>query len=630
MKIRSLVIVLTVAFISPMMFFSDSTDSAVDDTPDVFSLKTYEGEKYTYETHSSDGKYWSHIIGYEGVGESIMIQSSMEGYPMTRICENAFGDSAMKVAIVPHTVTYIGDRAFFGCGSLERLYFLGTMPECGADALGGATVFYLSLYAESWDSYGGTKIEIPQTVAGGVVYYVIENEAYAGGWDSGTDIIVQSSVSLGSIYNVRSILPWAFYNNENLTALTISEGITVVEERAFMYCEKLKILSLPSSLKVIDAEAFRMDIPESKHDSRSSLTSLVLPSGLEYMGFECFRMSCELKSVKIPDSVTTYCEGAFRACYKMESIVLGTGITEIPEWSFDNSYALRTVIAKGNITSIGNCAFLGDSSLESVSLGNPGPSVIGFGAFSDCNSLKSAPVSNAQHIGDKAFSGCGSLGLVDAGSAKSIGNNTFYNSGITKILIGAVDSIGERAFTNCLSLVAIEVRGSSAYNSVGGVLFCSDTLMCYPADRPGLSYDVPTGTVSVAEAAFIECKLRSVSTPDTLRSIGDRAFFGSDLEEITIAPGLSSVGNYVFGECKELKSAYFMGVPPVFGSSAFSGTPDDFRIYYDKEHAEEWGGIGNAVLRTDADNTPKVSLAVVFVVINSVAVCVTVIISRKL
>ena len=67
----------------------------------------------------------------------------------------------------------------------------------------------------------------------------------------------------------------AFYDNDNLKSVTISEGITRISNCAFCKCYYLRNVSLPNSIKIIDAQAFYFCI---------RLTELVIPTGIEFIG----------------------------------------------------------------------------------------------------------------------------------------------------------------------------------------------------------------------------------------------------------------------------------------------------------------------------------------------------------
>ena len=74
---------------------------------------------------------------------------------------------------------------------------------------------------------------------------------------------------------------------------------------------------------------------------------------------EAFYSSFNLKSVSIPDSVTTVESYAFANSFNLKSVVIGKGVTSIAPYAFSSCDNLKTVYYKGtqsewNTISIGS------------------------------------------------------------------------------------------------------------------------------------------------------------------------------------------------------------------------------------------------------------------------------------
>ena len=65
------------------------------------------------------------ILEYLGGATSVAIPSTVNGYPITAIADNAFKNSAITSVTIPSTVTEIGWFAFYGCVSLSSV----TIPD---------------------------------------------------------------------------------------------------------------------------------------------------------------------------------------------------------------------------------------------------------------------------------------------------------------------------------------------------------------------------------------------------------------------------------------------------------------------------------------------------------------------
>lgn len=54
---------------------------------------------------------------------------------------------------------------------------------------------------------------------------------------------------------------------------------------------------------------------------------------------------------------------------------------------------------------------------------------------------------------------------------------------------------------------------------------------------------------------FKECKrLRNIALPQKLEHIGKMCFLGSSLESVEFPPALRVIGDWSFGECRDLKN----------------------------------------------------------------------------
>ncbi|MCH2064968.1 MAG: leucine-rich repeat domain-containing protein, partial [Roseibacillus sp.] len=78
-----------------------------------------------------------------------------------------------------------------------------------------------------------------------------------------------------------------------------------------------------------------------------------------------FNGCSNLKSVTIPDGVTTIAGRSFKDCTNLTSITIPDSVTSIRREAFHNCTSLKTVTIPGSVTSIGN-AFDGCTSLTAV------------------------------------------------------------------------------------------------------------------------------------------------------------------------------------------------------------------------------------------------------------------------
>ena len=259
--------------------------------------------------------------------------------------------------------------------------------------------------------------------------------------------------------------PW--YNNRGqIKSVTIEQGVTSIGKGAFLYCSSLTSVSIPSSVTSIGNYAFQ---------NCSSLISVTIPSGVTSIGDYAFENCSSLISVTIPNSVTSIGHLAFRGCSSLTDINVDPNNKY---WcSVDGvlfSKDMKTLVAyprgragaykcPDGVTFIGDDAFVGCSSLTSVTIPNSVTS-IGKYAFWYCSSLTSVTIPNSvTSIGDYAFSCCSRLTSVTIpNSVTSIGSSVFhYCSSLTSVTIpNSVTSIGNSAFYGCSSLTSVTIPNS--------------------------------------------------------------------------------------------------------------------------------------------------------------------------
>ena len=310
----------------------------------------------------------------------------------------------------------------------------------------------------------------------------------------------------------------------------------------------------------------------------SSLTSVVLPDGLTSIGKLAFWECSSLKTLVLPASVTAIERGAFDGCASLASIEVakdavaygsvdgvlftkdGKTLVRYPEGKREKEYAVPD-----GVTAIGADAFSRCSSLLALRLPASVTSV-GDWAFSECSSLTSLLLPDGlTSIGEAAFNCCDSLTeLILPQGVKSVGARAFENcpSLSSVVLPKDVSSIGANAFDCCESLTSIEVAdGGPAYRSIDGVLFTKDgkTLVRYPEGKGKREkeYAVPDGVTAIGDQAFYHCdSLEKISLPDSLTSIGDCAFDCCEsLTSLVLPKGVTSVGYAAFSYCCKMKVA---------------------------------------------------------------------------
>lgn len=135
------------------------------------------------------------ITGYTGSNGVVLIPDSIAGLPVTSIGDWAFYATSVTDALIPDTVSSIGNGAFFDCGSLTNVIIGSSVTNIGdwafgfcpnltsvtfrgnAPSLGGADVFYgdtnlTIIYRQPWTKgWGATFGGFPVLVPGDIPLY---------------------------------------------------------------------------------------------------------------------------------------------------------------------------------------------------------------------------------------------------------------------------------------------------------------------------------------------------------------------------------------------------------------------------------------------------------------------------
>ena len=185
-------------------------------------------------------------------------------------------------AVIPDSITSIGDYAFLGCSSLTSVTIPDSVTNIGEWAFSGCSSL--------------TSATIPDGVMS------IEGSAFSG----------CSSLTSATIpHGVTSIGERAFYNCSSLTSVTIPDSVTSIGSYAFCDCSSLTSVTIGNSVTSIEGSAF---------SGCSSLTSVTIPDSVTSIEGGTFYNCSSLTSVTIPDSVTSIGYRAFWLCSKLNDI----------------------------------------------------------------------------------------------------------------------------------------------------------------------------------------------------------------------------------------------------------------------------------------------------------------------
>ncbi len=236
------------------------------------------------------------ITKYTGKESTVILHSTINSWPVTKIGEAAFQDNTTITSVtIPDSVTEIGANAFAGCTKLTSVTYGGDWRnltiQSGNPAVEDAAKDAANEQLFDFD-------------------FILNNTAVIVTRYKGT----AADVTIPSRYKgkpVTMIDHAAFHNSSVVTSVTIPDSVTSIPDDAFSYCSQLTNISIPNSVTFIGFSAF---------NSCTSLKSITLPSSLSTIQSYAFYNCGNLKTIRIPVSVTSIGNCAFDDCPSLMTV----------------------------------------------------------------------------------------------------------------------------------------------------------------------------------------------------------------------------------------------------------------------------------------------------------------------
>ncbi|MCQ2499663.1 MAG: leucine-rich repeat protein [Lachnospiraceae bacterium] len=202
-------------------------------------------------------------------------------------------------------------------------------------------------------------------------------------------------------------------------------------------------------------------------------------------------------------------------------------------------------------------------------------------------------LSSVKDIDRKAFDGCIMLDeVVLPDSLETIGYEAFHNcSLISEITIPSmVRKIGGEAFRNCSSLTDLNFEATNIinceFNIFSGCALANVTLdedMTYIPDylfynaefRPETVVEIPQNVLTIGDSAFYsessKSPIRIIFKGNKLTDIGSKSFYKCEINEINLPDSLETIGYKAFEGCDKIKSVTIPYLVNRIDGYAFAG-----------------------------------------------------------
>ncbi|MEF2863735.1 MAG: leucine-rich repeat protein, partial [Eubacteriales bacterium] len=246
-------------------------------------------------------------------------------------------------------------------------------------------------------------------------------------------------------------------------------------------------------------------------------------------------------------------------------------ITAVSDYMFTACSALTSVADLSKVTSVGSQAFMNCSSLTTLEGLN----------FSALTSIRQEAFNNMEsfslELGEHTFDSLESLGIrafanttgitgtvVLPERITEIPEGAFLNTGITGVDWSHITVIGKSAFSKCAGLTELHLPDS--VTSIGESAFKGSGLAG--------ELQLPNSITSIGNEAFRNVKIEgNLVLPSALAFLGTRAFNETTISSVTFPDTLKNIGNYAFYNCPNLSGTLIIpeGVVSI-GTAAFTKT----------------------------------------------------------
>lgn len=447
---------------------------------------------------------------------------------LTKVSEYTFYSCyALKNLVIPDNVTEIGDFAFYACDGLVTLTLPAKLEILGASSISedgtvNITSFNVFRNSDSLEALVISEENPYYMTVDGILYSKKDGEAdilyYCPTLKSG-DLVLPGSIT--------RIHDYAFQNNNGVTSITFGERKTDAEGN-------------PVKLEIGDYAFY----------FATTLTSVVLPEGLEFLGGDAsvtltsstFYNCSSLASVTLPGTLKTLSKYSFYSCKALTEITIPKSVTLIERQAFNSCSGLKNVIfEEGGTESL----VLADGTFESDNYGGE----YAYGAFYGCPAIESIVLPERLiKIGACAFANMPLLTTIDIpANVTEIGLRAFWKSGLTSIHFaeGTKEVDGVEVPVSQLSVLG---DYALAYTKIASI-------------------ELPESLTEIKSRAFYYMPLTSIRIPASVQKIGfgsstytyGYVFYGTNIETITFADNsqLTEIDKYSFYYLKQLTSVDF-------------------------------------------------------------------------
>ena len=288
--------------------------------------------------------------------------------------------------------------------------------------------------------------------------FVIENGVLKKYGGPGGDVVIPEEV--------KEIGSWYEYANR---------GLDVRQYGAFQYCETVRRVVIPASVKKIASYAFHNCTQLEEVEFQGEVSALgqnafqgtpwlerqrfgnvyyvngcaaglregareaAVRPGTRCIVPEAFQGCGSLERISLPEGLTEIGDRAFSQCAHLSELALPESLKKLGREALRDCTGLRELKIPPNVSSIGAGAFAGCAGLERLDLsGAARQKKLSTCLCEGCASLREVLLPQAlNYIGKKAFAGCRAWqSLALSGAVSVVSQKAFADCGLTRLTLG--------------------------------------------------------------------------------------------------------------------------------------------------------------------------------------------------
>ncbi len=391
--------------------------------------------------------------------------------------------------------------------------------------------------------------------------------------------------SLGNVFQGTDI--------SSFDELKLFKGLTSIGDNEFRECRNMRSVTIPENVTSIGQYAFE----------KTGLTNITIPEHITSIGRYPFFSCKNLTYFSTGNKIEKIPEGCVAGCSNLTQVNIGTSVKSIGPSAFEKT-GLTSIVIPDKVTTLGHNAFSDCFQLADVTIGY-GIETISADCFMFCYRLNSIEIGpSVKFIGSSAFSHSGLTSIVIPDKVTIYSNAFCGCHQLTEVTIGnGIETIPDSCFRDCVSLKNI-VFGTGV-KSIGEFAFrgCSSlTNIVIPDNVTTIGYQVfyesgltsiviPDKVTTLGSYAFYNCyQLADVKIGNGIETIPSTCFFNCiSLKSIEIGSGIKSIGDQAFQRCSSLTDVYCRALtPPACGENAFSEVNSTINLYVPTESVDSY------------------------------------------